>query len=70
MWEDLEIIFESNYDWNLIGYLTDDNNKIEININWESLYRKLDIGEYRLVKEISIPLEKEKYYSTVEFIIN
>lgn len=69
MWEDLEIIFESNYDWNLIGYLTDDNNKIEININWESLYRKLDIGEYRLVKEISIPLEK-KYYSTVEFIIN
>lgn len=69
MWEDLEIIFESNYDWNLIGYLTDDNNKLEININWESLYRKLDIGEYRLVKEISIPLEK-KYYSTVEFIIN
>lgn len=68
-WKELETIIK-NYGWNLIGYSVDENNKLELEQNWEWLYGKLERGEYRLVKDTSIPLEKENHYFSVKFKID
>ena len=69
IWQELDIIFEGNYGCNLIGYSPNENNQLEMDVNWEDLYGKLESGEYRLVKETSIPLENQKYYFSVEFVL-
>lgn len=69
-WKEAKIIFEGNYGWNLIGYLVDENNKLEMDVNWEMLYGKLEDGEYRIVKDTSMPLENERHYFSAEFKIN
>ena len=55
--------------WTLIGYNVDKNNKLEMDINWENLYGKLENGEYRIVKDTSTFGELENHYFSVEFII-
>ncbi len=67
-WVELEPIIE-NYAWNSIGYSVDQNNKLEMEVNWEWLYGKLQDGEYRLVKDTSYAGEGTKHYITVEFEI-
>ena len=52
-WEKMNIIVDGNYAWTLIGYYVDEDNKLEMKINWEWLYGKLDSGEYRIVKSLS-----------------
>ncbi|HOO67763.1 MAG TPA: hypothetical protein PLC53_00120 [Bacilli bacterium] len=68
-WKELEPIID-NYAWDLIGYMVDDNNTLELVQEWEWLYGELDNGEYRLVKSTSVPLEKVNHYFSVEFKID
>lgn len=52
-WENLKPIIE-NYGFNAIGYHVDENNELEMKINWDWLYGELENGEYRLVKDAAI----------------
>ena len=63
-WKELKVIVKGNYGWTSIGYLVGEDNKLELDINWEWLYGKLEKGQYRLVKEVN-----NKYFGT-EFQIN
>ena len=67
-WKELDAVVKGNYGWNSIGYHVDKNNKLELTINWEWLYGKLEKGKYRLVKNIS-ELKNEKQTFSVEFEI-
>lgn len=62
-WKELKPIIK-DYAWNLVGYTVDENNKLELEHNWEWLYGKLENGKYRLVKDVN-----NKYIS-VEFEID
>ena len=42
-----------NFAFNMIGYLVDQDNKLELEHNWEWLYGRLGTGEYRIVKEVN-----------------
>ena len=42
----------SNYGFHEIGYLPDDQGKVEFAVNWEWLYGKLPAGNYRLLKQV------------------
>lgn len=63
-WSPREIIFKGNHGWTSIGYLVGDDNKLEMNMNWEKLYGELDKGKYRIVKEVN------NKYLFVEFQID
>ena len=68
-WNELPVVVKGNYGWNSIGYHVGKDNKLELDINWEWLYGKLDKGKYRIVKGTSPNYDmKEKYFS-VEFTI-
>ena len=68
-WKELPVVVKGNYGWNSIGYHTGKDNKLELEINWEWLYGKLNKGTYRIVKSTSTKHSmNEKYFST-EFII-
>lgn len=69
MWNELDVVVKGNYGFNSIGYYVNENNQLEMNINWQWLYGKLNNGEYRLVKSTSVPLEDTRHYFSVEFII-
>ena len=66
IWKELNTITD-NYGWNDIGYNVGKDKKLELNINWEWLYGKLNTGKYRIVK--SIPNSNNKKYFSKEFII-
>lgn len=51
--------------WEPIGYEVDENNKLELPQNWESIYGKLKKGTYRLLKKVGSTNE----YIYVEFEI-
>lgn len=68
-WKPLEVIYEGNYAWTAIGYLKDENNKLEFTINWKTLYGELKKGKYRIVKDTSESGEGTTHYITAEFII-
>lgn len=74
-WEKADIIFEGNYGWNSIGYTVDENNQLEMDINWKDLYGTLENGEYRIVKNVFLEniengtIENSKKYFSVEFTI-
>ena len=69
-WKELPVVVKGNYGWNSIGYHVGKDNKLELEINWEWLYGKLEQGTYRIVKGTSPKYDlKEKYFS-VEFTIN
>lgn len=69
VWQNLNIIYEGNYGWISIGYKVGDNHKLEMNLNWESLYGALESGTYRIVKSTSLPGEVPEHYITAEFTI-
>lgn len=52
----------------LVGYLVDENGKLELECDWEEIYGELKPGTYRLVKEGS-PRGSEKKYIYAEFVI-
>ena len=68
-WQEMEIIFDGNYAWTSKGYMVDENNKLEMKVDWVWLYGKLEDGKYRLVKKTSEPGEGVEHYITVEFEI-
>ena len=41
----------SNYGFNEIGWLTDENGGLTMDVNWEWLYGKLPAGHYRILKQ-------------------
>ena len=49
-WKEVDVVVDGNYAWNSIGYHVDDNNELELDINWKWLYGSLDKGRYRVVK--------------------
>ena len=79
-WKELETMEDFNSTLPL--YKVDNNNKLELTINWEDIYGQLKKGEYRIVKVASKyvqnndsyfedkDLENKNYYISVEFIIN
>jgi hypothetical protein len=67
-WQELDVVVKGNYGWNDIGYHIDKNNKLELTINWEWLYGKLEKGKYRLVKK-SLDTQNKKHTFSVEFEI-
>ena len=59
----------SNYGFTDIGYLVDKTNKLELDINWELLYGKLESGKYRIIKRVFLDNDDTKKYISTEFII-
>ena len=47
-----------------MGYLVDDNNELEMNIDWSKIYGNLTSGKYRIIKRI---YDGEYKYFSVEF---
>ena len=41
----------NDYGFNEIGWLTDDNGQLTMDVNWEWLYGKLPAGHYRILKQ-------------------
>jgi len=56
-WKELEPIID-NCAFNAIGYMVDDNNKLQLDIDWKWLYGKLEDGNIELLK-IRMKQEKE-----------
>ena len=50
--------------FNEMGYLVDDNNELEMNIDWSKTYGNLTSGKYRIIKRI---YDGEYKYFSVEF---
>lgn len=67
-WVELEPIIE-NYAFTSIGYSVDENNKLELDVDWNELYGELKNGEYRIVKDTSETGEGTSHYITTEFVI-
>ena len=67
-WTQLETIIE-NYVFTSIGYYVDEDNKLELDVNWDGLYGELEDGEYRIVKDTSEAGEGTSHYITTEFVI-
>ena len=63
-WKEVDVVVDGNYAWNSIGYHVDDNDRLELEVNWKWLYDSLDDGKYRIVKSVN-----NKYFST-EFMID
>lgn len=63
-WKTLNVIYDGNYAFTSIGYLVDENNKLELTHNWKRLYGELEVGTYRLVKKVN------NQYFAVEFKID
>ncbi len=61
-WQEVEVVAE-NPVFTAIGYLLDENNQLELQVNWDWLYGSLNSGRYRLIKEIN------HKYIAVEFTI-
>ena len=49
-WYDVATVID-NYGFSYIGYLTNDNNEVSFEINWEWLYGSLPTGTYRILKQ-------------------
>lgn len=64
-WKELKKI--NNLPSYLQTFYVDENNKLEMDIDWNKIYGELDDGHYRLVKNTEI--ENKSYEFTVEFEI-
>lgn len=53
----------SEYGFNDVGYLVNDNDELVLTVDWEWLYGKLPSGNYRLLKEV------DSKYIAVEFSV-
>ena len=65
-WEEVKKI--KNFPSYLQSSYVDENNKLEIDIDWSKTYGELEKGEYRLVK--STEIENKVYEFSVEFEIS
>lgn len=72
-WSELEET-GNNCAFNSIAYYVNDDGVLEMNQNWNCMYGSLEVGEYRLVKDIILESDKpttddDKKYISVEFRI-
>lgn len=65
VWHELNIINEFVDE----TYEVDPKSTDQITIDWESSYLKLPKGEYRVIKEITVPSTLELFYVAGEFTI-
>lgn len=61
-WKKLNYIIKGPVAWLTMGYLTNDNNILEMDVNWEHLYGVLETGKYRIVKRA----DKKKIFTEFE----
>jgi|SRR5690625_26934 len=72
-WYEGSIILEDGYGFNDIGYELPPNSTSEWAVDWEWLYGKLDVGDYRIIKEVldfRKPGDYDEYYLAARFTIN
>ena len=62
MWYELKLRGDAVF--NEMGYLVDDNNELEMDIDWSKTYGNLTSGKYRIIKRI---YDGEYKYFSVEF---
>ena len=67
-WKMMNVLID-NYAWDLIGYVVDEDNVLEFDIDWSKIYGKLNPGKYRIVKDTSYSGEGTVHYITAEFEI-
>lgn len=71
-WYEVPVIFEGEYGFNTIGYDLAANSEQEWSIEWDWLYGPLDVGEYRIIKdilEVKEPGDYQEYILAAEFSI-
>ena len=51
-WKELKTVIKE-YGFDEIAYSVNENNKLELEHNWEWLYGKLKKGQYRIVKKVN-----------------
>jgi hypothetical protein len=72
-WYQVPVALDGNYGFNDIGYDLASSDVREWTVVWDWLYGSLDIGEYRIVKDI-LDFRKagdyDKYYLTAEFTVD
>lgn len=56
--------------FNTIGYTVGDDKKLELEVNWEYFYGKLEKGTYRILKTTGKSGEGIRHYITTEFTID
>ena len=69
-WYQLAVVIEGNYAFNSIGYNLNPEEKKEFEVNWNWLYGSLDVGEYRIVKDVLDfrgTGDYDKYYLAAEW---
>lgn len=64
-----ELVPKKDLFFNCIGYLVGEDHTLELKVNWEYAYGKLDSGKYRIIKDTSEPGEGTEHYITAEFEI-
>lgn len=72
-WYEVPISIDGDYGFNDIGYELNTGESREYEMNWEWLYGILEIGDYRIIKDILDFKEigdYHKYYLSAEFEIN
>ncbi len=62
-WKKLDYIIKGSPGWLTMGYLTNSDCILEMDVNWEALYGTLKPGKYRIVKKA------DKKYMYAEFNI-
>ena len=65
----IKLVPKRNFIFTDIGYKIGEDNTLEFKIDWQLDYGELESGEYRIVKDTSIPNEGTSHYITVEFIL-
>lgn len=72
-WYEVPVAIKSNYGFNDVGYQVTSGQEKEWKVDWEWLYGRLDIGEYRIVKD-AFDFRKsgdyDTYFLTSQFTID
>lgn len=71
-WYQVPVAIDGDYGFNDIGYVLDSGDNREWKVDWNWLYGSLDIGEYRIVKDIldfRDTGDYDKYYLAAEFTV-
>lgn len=71
-WKKVDVVVKGNYGFHMVGYEVNEDNILEMKIDWNWLYGELDTGEYRLVKSASVSKNNSylgEKYIYVEFSI-
>lgn len=52
-WKKLDYLINEPIGWLPVGYSTDSNGELIMDVNWENLYGRLKKGKYRIVKKVN-----------------